>query len=149
MAQAVEITPFTDEKIYNAILNGKRARMCLAVNPGSLSLSSTTAQWDAVELSGNGYARSEWTVPNGTYNNSTGRFEAPTRLCEFSASSNGQGLQWNAVYIVLGTINNNITTWDTGAFGIITEASSVIILPGAMPQSYELTYFANGFQVTS
>ena len=149
MAQAVEISPFTDEKIYTSIFAGKRARMSLAVNPGSLGISSTTAAWDAVELSGNGYARSEWTIPNGTYNSTTGRFEAPTKLCEFSASSGGQGLQWNSAYIVLGTISNNVTTWDTGIFGLITEASSVIILPGATPQSYELNYFTNGFQVTS
>ena len=149
MAQAVQITPFTDEKIYNNIFAGKRARMCLAVNPGSLGIASTTAQWDAVELSGNGYARHEWTAPSGSYNNTTGRFEAPGQLCEFSASANGQGLTWNTAYIVLGTISNNITTWDTGVFGIIVEASSVIVLPGAPPMSYDLDYFTNGFEVTS
>ncbi len=149
MAQAVQISPFMDEKIYISVLAGKKARMCLAVNGGSLSLTSTTAQWDAAELSGNGYARHEWTIPAGSSNATTGRFEAASELCEFSASQNGQGLEWNTAYIVLGTISGNTVTWDTGIFGIIVEASNVIILPGATPKSYALSLFANGFAVTS
>lgn len=148
MAKALLLTPYEEERIFAGMYAGKRARLCLAVNGGSLSLSSTTAQWDAAEISGNGYARYQWTIPSGSYNSTTGRFEAPAQLCEFLASANGQGLTWNTVYVVLGTIANSTTTWFTGVSMVLAESPNISVVAG-QPKSYNLKIVANGLEVTS
>lgn len=139
-------TPFMDGQIFANNFAGKRARLCLALNTGSLSEASTTAQWDAAEINGNGYARVEWTIPSGSFNATTARFEAPSQLASFLASANGAGLTWNTAYIVLGTIANNVTTWQTGISYLY--AQSVAVAPG-QPKSYHVTFFADGITVSS
>jgi hypothetical protein len=148
VAKALIFTPFEEERVYASAYAGKRARLCLAVNTGSLGLNSTTAQWDAVELSGNGYARYQWTIPAGSYNSTTGRFEAAAQLCEFLASANGQGLTWNTVYLVLGTIANNVTTWNAGVSAILAESPNVAVVAG-QAKSYNVRLLVNGLEVTS
>lgn len=140
-------TPFQDEKIWTATYQGKRARLCLAVNSGGLSAGSTTAQWDAAEISGNGYARYQWTLPAGSYNSTSGRFEAPYQFCSFQASANGVGLTWNTAYIVLGTISGSSTTWDTGIAFLLVESPNVALYPGE-PRTYEVRLYADGFVVS-
>ena len=132
------LTPYGAGRVYGSSYQGKRARLCLAVNPGTLGPTSTTAQWDAVELSGNGYARYEWTIPAGSYNTTTGQFEAPAELCSFEASAQGVGLTWNTAYLVLGTVLNNVTTWNTGVEMIFVESPNVAIYPG-QPSAYNVT----------
>jgi hypothetical protein len=150
MAVAFLTTPFLDGKIYAATLAGKRASMRLAMNTGSLGDTSSVAAWDAVQLSGNGYAAYEWTIPAGSFNNTTGRFQAPSQLCEFTASANGAGLTWNSVYIVLGTIANNVTTWETTAPSfLLSIGSNATLLAGSTPKSYALTLYADGFTLES
>jgi hypothetical protein len=134
------LTPYGAGRVYGSSYQGKRARLCLAVNPGTLGPTSTTAQWDAVELSGNGYARYEWTIPAGSYNTTTGQFEAPSEVCPFQASAQGVGLTWNTAYLVLGTISNNVTTWNTGVEMLFVESANVAIYPG-QPQAYEVSIF--------
>jgi hypothetical protein len=146
MADPFITTPFAEGKFYEETYLGKRARMCLAVNSGSLSVSSTTAQWDAAELSGNGYARVEWTIPAGSYNSTTGRFQAPVQQCEFLATAGGQGLTSNTIYIVLGTVSNNVTTWQTGVHAILETSLAIVPNNG---KKIDLTLFTNGFNVTS
>lgn len=141
-------TPFEAGRMFGNDYAGKRARLCLASNAGSLGLTSTTAQWDAAELSGNGYARYEWTIPAGAYNNTTERFEVPLQAAGFQASSGGNGLNYNTVYLVLGTISGGVTTWLTGVSYILTESPSVALAPGE-PRGYNVTLFTDGFLVTS
>lgn len=133
-------TPYEAGRIWAASYAGQTARACLAVNTGSLSASSTAAQWDAAEISGNGYARHTWTLPAGSYNTTTERFEAPPQLVQFQASANGLGLSWDALYIVIGS--------NTGISFLLTEAPSVALYPGE-PRGYNLTLFTDGFVVSS
>lgn len=149
MAAAWTVTPFLDEQIFTNTLAGKRASMRLCVNTGSLGVSSTRAQWEAAELSGNGYARYEWTIPAGSYNSTTQRWEAPAQLCEFSAAAGGAGLTWNTAIIVLGTVVNNAFSPQSGVSFILSEPSNRTLLAGASPGSYQVTIFSNGFLVTS
>jgi len=106
-------TPFEAERLFAGDYAGKKARLCLATTTGgSLGLSSNTAAWDAVERSGNGYARCEWTIPAGTFNGTMARFEAGPQSCQFTAS--GAALTWNAAYLVIGTIGiGGAVTWYT------------------------------------
>lgn len=141
-------TPYEAERLYAGNYAGKRARLCLAnTTSGSPGISSTTAQWDAVELSGNGYTRYEWTIPAGSYNNTTERFQAPSQVCQFNASSGGAGLSWNAVYLVIGTISSGVTTWNTGVSFVLTESPNAVLSPGEA-RSYDVILFTDGFLVT-
>lgn len=149
MAVAWTATPFLDEQLFANTFAGKRASMRLCVNPGSLGVTSTRAQWEAVELTGNGYARYEWTIPSGSFNSTTNRWQAPPQLCEFTASSGGSGLTWNTAIIVLGTFANNVFTPQSGVSFLLTEPSNRTILAGAPPSSYQVTIHTDGFTVTS
>jgi hypothetical protein len=141
-------TPYEAGRMFANDYAGKAARLCLANNPGSLDLASTTAQWDAAEISGNGYARVEWTVPNGAYNATAERFEVPIQACAFQAGSTSAGLAWNTVYLVFGTIANGVTTWNTGVSYVLVESPSVALAPNE-PRTYNVGLFTDGFLVAS
>lgn len=149
MSVAWAVTPHCEERLFADRFAGKRASMRLCVNPGSLTTSSTRTQWEAVELSGNGYARYEWTIPAGSYNATAGRWEAPPQLCEFSASSGGNGLTWNTAVIVLGTYVSNVFAPESGVSFILSEGSNQTILAGATPRSYQVIICTDGLSVTS
>lgn len=141
-------TPFEAGQIWAERYQGKRARLCLAVNPGTLDASSTTAQWDSAEISGNGYSRYQWTLPAGAYSNGNERFEAPSQLCQFQASAGGAGLSWNTAYLVLGTISGSTTTWNTGVSFLLVESPTIALYPGE-PRGYSVTLFTDGFLIAS
>jgi len=144
MAVAMIQTPYEAGRLFASNYAGKKARLCLAVNSGSLGVSSNTAAWDAVELSGNGYARAEWTIPSGSYNSTTERFEAGSQFCGFTASSGGSGLSWNTAYIVIGTISGSSVTWNTGVSFILTESPNIALSPG-QSRGYNVALFTDGF----
>jgi hypothetical protein len=148
MAAAMQQTPYEAGRLFASNYAGKKARLCLAVNSGSLNLTSTTAQWDAVELSGNGYARYQWTIPSGSFNTTTDRFEVAAQLCEFAASSGGSGLSWNTAYLVIGTISGSTVTWNTGVSFVLPESPNIVLSPG-QPGSYNVQIFTDGFLVTA
>jgi hypothetical protein len=149
MPAAMQQTRYEAERLFTNSYAGKKARLCLAVNSGSLGLTSTTAQWDAVELSGNGYARYEWTIPSGAFNATTDRFEVAAQLCEFAASSGGAGLSWNTAYLVIGTIGGGgAVTWNAGVSFLLPESPNIVLSPG-QPGSYNVQIFTDGFLVTA
>jgi len=141
-------TPYEAGRMFANDYAGKRVRLCLANNTSGLGMTSTTAQWDAAELSGNGYARYEWTVPSGAYNSTTERFEAPNVLATFQASGGGAGLSWNTAYLVIGTISGGVTTWGTGVSYILVESPTVALAPGE-PRGYNVLLYTDGFTVTA
>jgi hypothetical protein len=140
-------TPYEAERLFAGDYAGKKARLCLATTTsGSPNLSSNTAAWDAVERSGNGYARCEWTIPTGSFNSTTDRFEAGSQSCVFTAS--GSALTWNAAYLVIGTISGGVTTWGTGVSFVLTESPSISLAAGAS-RIYTVQLFTDGFTVTA
>lgn len=141
-------TPFEAGRIFANDYAGKKARLCLANNTTGLGVSSTTSAWDAAELSGNGYARYEFTIGNGAYDATDERFENANVLASFQASSGGVGLSWNTAYLVLGTVASGVTTWFTTPSFILVESPSVALAPGE-PRGYNLTLFTDGFLVTT
>ena len=141
-------TPYEAGRIFAGNYAGKKARLCLATAT-TQDLESTTAQWDAVEKSGNGYARCEWTIPNGAYNATTERFEADSQSCQFVASSGGAGLSWNSAYLVIGAIEGGgAVTWNTGVSFVLTE-DPVVTLGAGTSRNYTVLLFADGFTVTA
>ena len=147
MPAAMLQTPYEAERLFAGDYAGKKARLCLATTTsGSPNLSSNTAAWDAVERSGNGYARCEWTIPTGSFNSTTDRFEAGSQSCVFTAS--GSALTWNAAYLVIGTISGGVTTWGTGVSFVLTESPSISLAAGAS-RTYTVQLFTDGFTVTA
>jgi hypothetical protein len=147
MPAAMLQTPYEAERLFAGDYAGKKARLCLATTTsGSPNLSSNTAAWDAVERSGNGYARCEWTIPTGSFNSTTDRFEAGSQSCVFTAS--GSALTWNAAYLVIGTISGGVTTWGTGVSFVLTESPSISLAAGAS-RIYTVQLFTDGFTVTA
>lgn len=142
---ALTQTPYMDGKLFASNLAGKRARYCLANNTGSLTQTSSVADLDAAQISGNGYAPVEWTIPSGSYDATSGRFQAPVQTVTFQASSSGP-LTWNFAYIVLGTINAGVTTWETTAASYFYSYSDALS-PGE-PRTFEVRLFTDGFQVS-
>lgn len=128
-------------RVFAAAYQGRVARACLATNTGSLTKNSTTAQWDAAEISAQaseGYARVQWTIPAGAYDAATGRFRSPQQLATFTAAANGLGLTYDTLYIVLGTAGGGgAVTWDTTVAMLHVEAPSIALSPGE-PRSYRV-----------
>ena len=142
-------TPFEAGRIFAGDYAGKKARLCLATtSSASPGLTSNTAAWDAVELGGNGYARCEWTIPAGSFNSTTDRFEAGSQACQFLATGGGAGLSWNAAYLVIGTISGASVTWNTGVSYVLTENPTATLAAGSS-RTYTVNLFTDGFTVTS
>jgi hypothetical protein len=141
-------TPYEAGRLFANNYAGKKVRLCLAVTSGSPGLTSTTAQWDAAELSGNGYARAEWTVPSGSYSGTTERFEVAAHLAQFTASAGGTGLSWDSIYLVIGTISGSTVTWNTGVSFVLNEDATVNLAAGES-HGYNVTLFTDGFLVTA
>jgi hypothetical protein len=140
-------TPYEAGRLFAGDYAGNKARLCLATTTsGSPNLGSNTAAWDAVERSGNGYARCEWTIPAGSFNTTTDRFEAGSQSCLFTAS--GSALTWNAAYLVIGTISGSTVTWGTGVSFVLTENPSISLAAGAT-RIYTVQLFTDGFTVTA
>jgi hypothetical protein len=140
-------TPYEAERLFAGDYAGKKARLCLATTTsGSPNVSSNTAAWDAVERSGSGYARCEWTIPAGAFNTTTDRFEAGSYTCTFTAS--GSALTWNAAYLVIGTISGSSVTWGTGVSFVLNESPSISLAAGAS-RIYTVQLFTDGFTVTA
>jgi len=140
-------TPYEAGRLFGLDYAGFKARLCLATTTsGSPGLSSNTAAWDAVERSGNGYARCEWTIPAGSFNGTTDRFEAGSQACTFTAS--GSALTWNAAYLVIGTISGSTVTWGTGVSFVLTEDPSMSLAAG-VTHTYTVQLFTDGFTVTA
>jgi len=147
MPAAMLQTPYEAGRLFAGDYAGKIARLCLATTAGgSPNLSSNTAAWDAVERSGSGYARCEWTIPAGSFNTTADRFEAGSQSCLFTAS--GSALTWNAAYLVIGTISGSTVTWGTGVSFVLAENPSISLAAGAT-RIYTVQLFTDGFTVTA
>ncbi len=135
-------------RVHTTSYQGLRARMCLAQNTGGLTRNSTTAQWDAAEITAqasNGYARVEWTVPAATIAPALGMAQSTVQAVTFQASSGGLGLQFDTAYLVLGTVSGGTTTWFTNITDLFRFDPSKIISAG---QPYAMDYFMVADDVT-
>lgn len=108
-------------RVSAAAYEGKSFRVSLANNTTSLTSESTTAAWDAIKLSGSGYADVTGTIGTGSYNATTARYEMPYLEATFAAS--GGSLTYNTVYVV---VNSN-----TYVHSINVESPSITLADGS------------------
>ena len=140
MASAFQWSNAELGRVYAAAYQGRRARLCAAIATSGLTVNSTTAQWDAAEISSqaaNGYARVQWTLPAGSYSSANTRFETATSTATIQATASGLGLNYDTIYLVFGTVSGGVTTWDANVAGIFTHNPTVALAPGE-PRSYKV-----------
>jgi hypothetical protein len=132
-------------RVYELSYQGKPARLCLAFDT-ALTINSTTAQWDAVELaSANGYARQLFTPAAGSYDSAINMFKSPDITLTFTAS--GAGFSYNRAYLVLGTLSGGVTTWNTYISYLIIEPETVALAPG-VSKPYAINLLSNDITVS-
>lgn len=108
------------QRLAAAAYEGKSYRVSLANNTTGLTAESTTAAWDAVKLSGNGYADVTGTIATGAYDSTDQRYEIPQIRADFTAS--GGSLTYNTVYVVIDSY--------TSVHSITVESPSVTLNDG-------------------
>lgn len=142
MTATMDVSNAELARVYVAAYQGRKARLCLAANPGTLTKNSTTAQWDAAEITGqaaDGYARVEWTIAAGGYSSTLGMYQGAVQLCTFQALSTGLGLTFNAAYLVTGPAGG---AWDTHVAMTWAFSPSKAIAAG-LPFSVEVPLFVD------
>jgi hypothetical protein len=129
-------------RVHQTSYQGRSARMCLAVNPGTLTKNSTTAEWDAAEISGNGYSRFEWTIPAAAIVPALGMVQSTMQVVTFQASAGGIGLQFDTAYLVLGSGG----TWNTSVSQVYKFSPSKALTAGE-PIAFEYSMFTDDITV--
>lgn len=110
------------ERLAGAAYEGKSYRVSLGYNNTSgLTSESTTAAWDAVKLSGNGYADVTGTIAIGSYDATDQRYEMPQISAEFAAS--GGSLTYDTLYVVIDS--------NTYVHSITVESPAVTLADGS------------------
>lgn len=135
MAAAFQVSKAELSRVYTAAYEGKVIRFCLSSNT-SLTVDSTTAQWDAVELaSSNGYARVVITIPSATYDNTIGMQKSSELTATFTGASSG--FSFSRVYGVIGTVSGGVTTWNTNISYLFVESTPISLAAG-ISQPYKV-----------
>lgn len=131
MALTASLSQKEMERVAGLAYEGFAVRVSLANEiSGTLDAEDTVAAWDAVKVSGNGYADYKSTIGTGSYDASDQRYELPTFDAEFTASA--AGYTYTNVYVVLGTYNSvNITNTElTANVATITTSTAHGFSPG-------------------
>jgi phage tail protein X len=140
MASVFQVSTSELLRVHAASYEGKVVRFCLAFN-SALTIESTTAQWDAVELaSANGYARAVITIPSATYDSNIGMAKTSELTATFTAS--GVGFTFNRVYGVIGAVSGGVTTWNTNISYLWVETESIGLSPG-VSRPYKVVLLAD------
>ena len=135
-------------RVHAVAYQGRRARLCLAVNSAGLTVNSTTAQWDAAEITSqaaNGYARVEWTMPAAAYSNALGMAQGNGYLATFQATPSGLGMNFTHAYLVYG----NGTTWDTNIANLWPLEPGDQVLSQGQPISFEVISLVDNIATVS
>ena len=121
MAITTSISQAELARVAAAAYQGKTYRVSLAYNDtNGLTAQSTVAAWDALKLSGDGYADITGTIAAGSYDATDARYELPQITATFTA--NGDNWLYDTVYVV-------ITSGGTSTLhSIIVESPAVTLI---------------------
>jgi len=149
MALTASLSQKELERVAELAYEGYAVRVSLANDTaGTLTAEDTVAAWDAVKVSGPGYADFRGTIGAGVYSAGNQRYDLPSFDAEFTAET--IGYVFNRIYIVIGQYNavdldtteltNNVVTITTTAeHGF--SAEDEILIRGATDSDY------NGYHV--
>lgn len=112
----------------NTLFEGETYKVFLALNSGSLTAESDLSAWEAVECSGGGYAAATGTVPTGSWNATTGRYEVP--ILSISVTATGAGFSYDSIVTQIGTTRTGIAN--------LTTLPGVVALAAGQARTYEV-----------
>lgn len=102
--------------------------MLCAVGSSGYTAESTVANWQSVELSGNGYSRYSTTIGTGSYDTGTASYKLPDINAAFTAS--GVGFTYDRVILYIDG--------ETYIHSLITESPAIVLSPG-QTQTYQIS----------
>lgn len=133
MAITVSISQKELARVADVAYEGNTVKVLLAnVGATGYTAESTVANWQSVEVSGNGYVRYSAVIPTGAYDATDGRYEMPSIDAVFSATSAGFTFDRVVIYI----------DGETYIHSLIQESPSVTLAPG-QSQTYRLLLATN------
>ena len=129
MAITTTISTKELERQAALVFEGETLKVMLCqVGVTGYTAESTVADWQSVELSGNGYVRFSVVIPTGSYSGTTGSYNIPAIDAEFVATGAGYNFDTVVLYIDGATYPHSI----------ITEDPNIVLLAG-QTQTYRLS----------
>lgn len=121
MARTDQISQKELKRVAAAAYEGKGIRVMLC-NAGvtGYNAESTVANWQSVELSGNGYARFSGTVGTGSYDAGEAAYVMPDIDAAFTATAGGLTYDSIVTYFV----------GETYVYSVVAESPSAVIAAG-------------------
>lgn len=111
------------------VYEGKTLKVMLAsVGSSGYTAESTVANWQSVELSGNGYTRYSASIGVGSYDSGTGTYKIPDINASYTAS--GVGFTYDRVILYIDG--------ETYIHSMLTESPAIVLSPG-QTQTYTLS----------
>lgn len=129
MAVSTSISQKELKRQAGLVYEGKtlKVMLCAAASSG-YTAEGTVANWQSVELSGNGYTRFSATIATGSYDTGTATYKIPDINAVFTAS--GVGFEFDRVILYIDG--------ETYIHSMLTEAPSIVLSPG-QTQTYTLS----------
>ena len=129
MATSTTISQKELKRQAGLVYEGKTLKVMLcAVGSSGYTAESTVANWQSVEVSGNGYSRFSVTIGNGSYDSGTGTYKIPDINAAFTAS--GSGFNYDRVVLYIDG--------ETYIHSLITEAPNIVLSSG-QTQTYSIS----------
>lgn len=128
MAITTTISTKELERVAALAYEGKTLKVLLAsVGATGYTAQSTVANWQSVEVSGNGYVRYSALIGTGSYSGTAGAYLLPTIDAAFTATGAGYSYDRVVLYIDGATYPHSV----------ITENPNITLLAG-QTQTYRL-----------
>lgn len=129
MAVSTSISQKELKRQAGLVYEGKTLKVMLcAVGSSGYTAESTVANWQSVEMSGNGYSRGSYTISTGSYDSGTATYKLPDINASFTAS--GVGFTYDRVILYIDG--------ETYIHSMLTESPAIVLSPG-QTQTYTLS----------
>ena len=129
MAQTTTISTKELKRQAAAVFEGKTLKVMLCnIGASGYTEESTVANWQSIQVSGNGYSTFSATVTTGSYNTTTARYEIPSINAAFTAS--GGNINYDTVVIYFNG--------ETYVHSISIESPNIVLYDG-QTQTYAIT----------
>ena len=141
ISNPIEISQAELLRVAGLAYHGKSIRISLAYDPSNtLTTESTTAAYDALKLSGGGYADVTGTLATGDYDSTDGRFEIGTTsgANQFIAATFGPfsaERTYDTIYYVVGG--------HTSVYGRRRELPAITVASGQSTRPYPFQIVVN------
>lgn len=129
MAVTTEISTKELQRVAAAAYESKTLKVMLcSVSTSGYTAESTVANWQSVEVSGNGYVRFSSAVGTGSYSATNARYELPTIDAAFTATGTGYSYDRIVLYIDGATYPHSV----------LSESPNIVLSAG-QTQTYRLS----------